>query len=240
MIITLNTSDKLVVHFAEVNGEFEIHFDTSEYPKQLVVRETAGFPGNRVGAASSLLYHEDWRSPVILLDKEAEVSIADNAHNAQLEQLLRDHDEDQRVDIQLLTLLRTRIEDGWGDRTAADREAHQRIAEKVPDASVDAVISNWKTMVRAFTQITSEDGDTGFDGVLAKHVRLYIQAEANKMPEAKIKWEREGRNRLEGKYGHELAARVWARLVVCLAATQPTEDEPDAEESDVAQDGDNS
>lgn len=60
MIITLNPKDKLVVRFEGTDGEFEIHFDSSELPQQLVVRETAGLSGNRAGVANSTLYHDDW------------------------------------------------------------------------------------------------------------------------------------------------------------------------------------
>ena len=56
--ITLHPGEKLIVSLASTDGEFELHFDTPEYPGQLVVRESAGFDGNVVGSALQTLYKE--------------------------------------------------------------------------------------------------------------------------------------------------------------------------------------
>lgn len=60
--ITLNTGESVSIAFANTDGEFLIAYDTPQYPEQLVVKETAGLPGSVVGAASAVLYHEDWRA----------------------------------------------------------------------------------------------------------------------------------------------------------------------------------
>ena len=56
--VTLHPGEKLVVNLAATDGEFELHFDTTEYPGQFVVRESAGFDGNVVGSALQTLYKE--------------------------------------------------------------------------------------------------------------------------------------------------------------------------------------
>lgn len=65
MEIRLAPGDKLTVLLGtdsdQVDGEFEIHFDTEKYPNQLVIAETAGLPGNVKGEASSVLYCESWQ-----------------------------------------------------------------------------------------------------------------------------------------------------------------------------------
>jgi hypothetical protein len=63
--ITLNNGDVLKVELNGTDGQFEIHFDSVEYPKQLVIQETANLPGNRVGEAEAILYHEDLRGKCV-------------------------------------------------------------------------------------------------------------------------------------------------------------------------------
>lgn len=43
-----------------VDGEFEIHFDSESHRNQLVVKETAGLPGSKVGGANDILYCEEF------------------------------------------------------------------------------------------------------------------------------------------------------------------------------------
>lgn len=40
------------------DGEFEIHYDSPEHPGCLIIKETAGLPGNQLGKANSILYSE--------------------------------------------------------------------------------------------------------------------------------------------------------------------------------------
>jgi hypothetical protein len=42
----------------EIDGEFQVHFDTKELPKSLLIKETAGLPGSILGKAEAVLYHE--------------------------------------------------------------------------------------------------------------------------------------------------------------------------------------
>lgn len=62
--VILYQGDTLVVQFADTDGEFTIDFDTQTYPGQLVLRESDGLPGNVAGAASAILYHEDFRKGI--------------------------------------------------------------------------------------------------------------------------------------------------------------------------------
>lgn len=62
--ITLTPGYMLRVQFEHTDGEFQIHFDHKDYPQQLIVRETAGLPGSRIGEANAVLYCEDWRDTV--------------------------------------------------------------------------------------------------------------------------------------------------------------------------------
>lgn len=42
----------------EMDGEFQVHFDTEEHPSSLIIKETAGLPGSVLGEACAILYHE--------------------------------------------------------------------------------------------------------------------------------------------------------------------------------------
>ncbi|KKN89647.1 hypothetical protein LCGC14_0234930 [marine sediment metagenome] len=48
-----------------LDGEFEIHFDTPEYPKRIVVKESAGFDGSEKGKANEVLYEEWFGKPIL-------------------------------------------------------------------------------------------------------------------------------------------------------------------------------
>lgn len=98
MIITLNINDKLVVRFADTDGEFEIHFDSQKYPKQIIVAETAGLPGNVVGAAESILYHGDWRNVQTDLNDIAD-GAGINEHLADLRAQWKQAASDDRSDV---------------------------------------------------------------------------------------------------------------------------------------------
>lgn len=52
--------ETLIVQFADTDGEFTIDFDSRAYPNQLVVRESDGIKGNKVGTANAILYHEEF------------------------------------------------------------------------------------------------------------------------------------------------------------------------------------
>jgi hypothetical protein len=58
--IVLSPGEKLTIQLAGCDGEFEVHFDTTEHPQQVTVKETAGLPGSEVGDALALLYCEDY------------------------------------------------------------------------------------------------------------------------------------------------------------------------------------
>ena len=58
--IVLAPGEKLTIQLAESDGEFEVHFDTSEHPRQVVIKETAGLPGSEIGDAMAVLYCEDF------------------------------------------------------------------------------------------------------------------------------------------------------------------------------------
>jgi hypothetical protein len=78
--ITLNSGESISVALADTDGEFQIHYDTAEYPKQLVVKECAGLPGSVKGGANEVMYHEDWRSFKPPVD-EAEEQLVDAQHH---------------------------------------------------------------------------------------------------------------------------------------------------------------
>ena len=48
----------VTICFEDTDGEFEVIFDTGDFPDQLLIRETAGLPGNIKGQADEILYHE--------------------------------------------------------------------------------------------------------------------------------------------------------------------------------------
>ncbi len=58
--IVLSPGDVLKVQFDESDGAFEVHFDTTEHPNSVVIKETGGFEGSICGAAEAILYHEDF------------------------------------------------------------------------------------------------------------------------------------------------------------------------------------
>lgn len=57
-------SDVLRVQFDGTDGEFEIHFDSASQPNKIVVKESAGLPGNVKGGANEIVYEEDFSQPV--------------------------------------------------------------------------------------------------------------------------------------------------------------------------------
>lgn len=63
-VITLAPNEKLTIQFAECDGEFEVHFDTAEHPKQIAIKETAGLPGSEIGGALEVLYRENFSEQV--------------------------------------------------------------------------------------------------------------------------------------------------------------------------------
>jgi len=68
MIILIQPGQKLIVGFADadnrlVDGEFEVHFDTKEHPRRILVKETAGLPGSVLGKAKQVLYEEKFSKP---------------------------------------------------------------------------------------------------------------------------------------------------------------------------------
>jgi len=62
-IIVVQPGDILKVQFANEegspqDGEFEVHFDSKKHPHSLIIKETAGLPGNVIGDARSILYEK--------------------------------------------------------------------------------------------------------------------------------------------------------------------------------------
>lgn len=62
--IILAPGDKLAIQLSELDGEFEVHFDTIECPRQIVIKETGGRPGSEVGGAYTILYCDTFGLPV--------------------------------------------------------------------------------------------------------------------------------------------------------------------------------
>jgi len=65
MIITIQPGEKLIIRVADIDGspldgEFEVHMDTKEHPRALVVTETGGFKPNDIGQANAVLYRENY------------------------------------------------------------------------------------------------------------------------------------------------------------------------------------
>ena len=52
--IVLSPGDVLKVQFDESDGAFEVHFDTTEHPNSVVVKEICG------GVSGATLYHEEF------------------------------------------------------------------------------------------------------------------------------------------------------------------------------------
>lgn len=68
MIIMLQPGDALRIGFADVEGKqldgmFRVDFDSSDYPKSIMIREVAGLPGSQKGGANEILYHEGFSHP---------------------------------------------------------------------------------------------------------------------------------------------------------------------------------
>lgn len=57
MKVILKPGDTLIIEFADSDGQFQIDFDSTEFPNQVIVRETAGMPGNVVEGLG-ILHHE--------------------------------------------------------------------------------------------------------------------------------------------------------------------------------------
>lgn len=66
--ISLAPGDGIKVTLQGTDGEFQIHYDTPRYQRQLLIKECAGLPGNVCGAANAILYHEDFRNAPADLD----------------------------------------------------------------------------------------------------------------------------------------------------------------------------
>jgi len=62
MIVKVGIGEKVKVQFTDSDGEFEIHFDSPEYPKSIIVKESAGLPGSKIGNANEIIYHETFGS----------------------------------------------------------------------------------------------------------------------------------------------------------------------------------
>lgn len=60
MIVKLEEGDMLKIKFKGADGEFEVHFDSSQHPDSLVVKETAGLDGNVCGGKWRTLYVEQF------------------------------------------------------------------------------------------------------------------------------------------------------------------------------------
>lgn len=60
--ILLKSGDYVAVGFADSDGGFEVHFDTANHPNAIILKETAGLPGNVKGGANEILYHEQFIS----------------------------------------------------------------------------------------------------------------------------------------------------------------------------------
>jgi len=62
MKIELKPGDELKIGFEDTDGLFSVHFDTKEEPNRIVVRESAGLPGNVNGVAYGYLYVEQFNA----------------------------------------------------------------------------------------------------------------------------------------------------------------------------------
>lgn len=58
--ITVPERGAVRITFAESDGAFEVHFNTTEHWNQIFVKETDGMPGSLKGRANELLYIEDF------------------------------------------------------------------------------------------------------------------------------------------------------------------------------------
>ena len=56
--VTVPPGSALRICFEDCDGEFEVHFDTYEHERSIIVKETAGLPGSVKGEADSILYEE--------------------------------------------------------------------------------------------------------------------------------------------------------------------------------------
>ncbi len=60
MKIVLEPGDNLTVVLKDIDGMFEMHYNSHMYPGKLVVEETGGMPGNIMGKANAIMYEEDF------------------------------------------------------------------------------------------------------------------------------------------------------------------------------------
>ncbi len=58
--IIVEAGSSIRIELDGADGAFEIHFDSKQHPKQLIVKEVDGLPGNVVGAALGILYQENF------------------------------------------------------------------------------------------------------------------------------------------------------------------------------------
>lgn len=70
--VVVAVGQALRIQFEGTDGEFEIHFDSLQYPNSLVVKETAGISGTDIGEADEILYQERFGVPT---DDDAEAAL---------------------------------------------------------------------------------------------------------------------------------------------------------------------
>lgn len=58
--ITLFQGQAIRILLADSDGEFEVHYGTTQHPEALVIKETAGLPGSHIGEAFGILYREEF------------------------------------------------------------------------------------------------------------------------------------------------------------------------------------
>jgi hypothetical protein len=81
MEIRIKQGEKFRFVTDDSDGEFEVHYNTEEHPDSFVIKEVAGLPGNKIGAANAILYQEDFGCHITLGDEE-ECLVGETIHDA--------------------------------------------------------------------------------------------------------------------------------------------------------------
>jgi hypothetical protein len=69
MVITIPAGQKLEIKFENADGGFEVHFDTPEHAKAIVVKEAAGLSATNEGEANEILYREKYEEEPFELNR---------------------------------------------------------------------------------------------------------------------------------------------------------------------------
>ena len=86
MVITIPAGQKLEIKFEDAEGAFEVHFDTAEHAKAIVVKEAAGLSATDEGEAHDILYREKYKVAPFELNHSFEEDLGPVANDKEKDQ----------------------------------------------------------------------------------------------------------------------------------------------------------